>query len=84
MSGLRSDSGKRLCQRWGVPAQGYFDKNGKWYHVPQSFPAALCDPRGYILFRAEKDLAGCAGLAVGKTIHVPSGISKLQGYRRMP
>lgn len=80
MGGIKSNFGRTLCREWGIQARGYFDKNGKWYTPPISFPVALCDPKGYILFKTQKDLLDCGDVSVGQTIHIICGISKLPGY----
>jgi hypothetical protein len=51
--------------------------------VPMSFPAALCDPKGYLLFRTENDLKTCGAASLGVRLHIDGGISKLPGYKQM-
>jgi hypothetical protein len=83
MAGLKSNSGRKLCKQWGVNSRGYFDKNGSWYHIPISFPAALCDPKGYVNFPTEAEFKNCSELQIGIDLHVPGGISALNGYKKM-
>lgn len=83
MTGKPTAFGRDLCEEWKVDARGYFDKNGKWYDVPLSFPAALCDPKGYALFENEEELKMCSAVKLGVRLHVKGGISKLPFYKQM-
>lgn len=83
MTGIPSGFGRDLCKEWGVSARGYFDKNGSWYMWPGSYPAAFCDPNGYVLFSSEDELKKCAAIRRGIRVHVSGGISSLPNYKKM-
>jgi hypothetical protein len=84
MTGIPTAFGKDKCKEWKIDGRCYFDKNGSWYVIPQSFPAALCDPNGYVYFKTENDLKNCTSVVMGVRLHVKGGISKLPFYRKMP
>jgi hypothetical protein len=84
MASLRTGSGRELCKKWKVDARGYYHKDGTWYEVPLSFPAALWDPNGYAYFKTEADLANCNGVTIGAKVNMRHGISSLLSYKRVP
>jgi hypothetical protein len=59
MTGIPTGFGRDLGKEWKIDARCYFHKFGRWYVVPHSFPAALCDPSGFAYFKSEKDLLDC-------------------------
>jgi hypothetical protein len=83
MTGIPTGFGRDLCLEWKVNARGYYHKFGRWYQVPMSFPAALCDPNGYAYFQTEEDLRSCASISIGVRLHVKGSISKLPFYKKM-
>lgn len=77
-------NGATLSRRWKVPVrQALYSKTGNWYHHLTSFPGALFDPNGYLLFETEKDYRSCRSLNLNQDIWVPHGISSDSGYVRV-
>jgi hypothetical protein len=62
--------------------QSRYSDWGNFYGLVQSYPCALWDRSGYILFSNE-DALKIPGVSVGKRINVPKGISSLNGYKRV-
>ncbi len=64
---MQSDrtTGRELNKRWQVGAKhALYRADGKWYHVLTSFPAALFDASGYIMFEREEDYRNCSDLSM--------------------
>jgi hypothetical protein len=79
----RSNSGSRLNDEWEIGARHVlYRKNGKFYMPLERFPGALCDEKGYILFKSEADYraADPKYLRIGVRVSVPKGISNIPGY----
>ncbi len=79
----KTDSGKRLNVVWGIGAQhALYHKNGNWYERLERFPGALCDPKGYIIFKTEEEFLNCLHLDIATKVHVKGGgaISEIPGY----
>jgi hypothetical protein len=84
MTGVQTNSGDKLNRLWKVSAkQCHYHKDGHWFMPLDTFPAALFDPNGYILFRTEKDYLDCSYLVVNQRVNVPGGISNIPGYKQM-
>jgi len=84
MTGVKTNNGDALNREWEIgAAQARFHKDGHWYMPPERFPAALIDPRGYVLFRTEREYSTCEHLRIGDRVNVPDGISAMPGYRRV-
>jgi hypothetical protein len=76
--------GPRLNNEWNIGAvQSLFSKGGTWFHRLVDFPAALCDPNGFVRFETEADYLNCPNVRVRKETNVRPGISELPGYVRM-
>jgi hypothetical protein len=75
-------TGKELRLRWGIPAaKAHFHRDGRFYQRPTSFPAALCDRYGYVVFKSDQELRDCAHLRVGgKRINVKGNLWEVPGY----
>jgi hypothetical protein len=87
MTGMKTDSGRRVQERWKIPAvQTRYHREGDFYMPLDRFPGALADPNGYILFSTEQQyLNYCRyinfrGSPVNPRIGVPAGISSMPGY----
>jgi hypothetical protein len=84
----KSGSGKQLNILWRLGAkQAFYRATGDFYMMLQAFPGALCDANGYIVFDKQSDLLQTRGLDVYENcsrINVPSGISRLAGYKSVP
>ena len=59
--------------------QARYSDWGNFYGLVQSYPCALWDRSGYIIFNNEDELK-IPGISVAKRINVPKGISSLNGY----
>lgn len=79
-----STSGKQLNRLHKLGAvHALYRENGKWYHSLVGFPGVLCDKKGYVKFKSEKEYLNCKAIKHGpdpKTIHVRDGINSLPGY----
>ena len=79
----RSNSGRKLNVEWGVGADhALYHKAGTYYEHLRSFPGALFDENGYVLFRTEAEYLQAPGLQHGQQLNVPRGISSMPGYVR--
>lgn len=77
-------TGRFLQRRWNIPAQHVlYREDGAWYHHLERFPGALCDPRGYVVFRTRDEYERHPGLSHGVELNVPGGIASLSGYVRV-
>ena len=65
--------------------QRRFHWEGNWFHPLSDFPAALCDPHGFLPFRSREDFVSCADLVIRKDVHTrtKAGIGVVPGYRRV-
>jgi 5-methylcytosine-specific restriction enzyme A len=83
-TGIRTGSGRQLNLKWSIGAQHVlYHKDGTWFHVLERFPAAFCDPHGYVLFFNKEQYLNSPHLRIGVRTAVPAGISQLPGYVRM-
>lgn len=62
--------------------QSRYSDWGNFYGLIHSYPCALWDRSGYIIFNNEDDLK-TPGVSVAKRINVPKGISSLNGYKQV-
>ena len=84
MSGVRTNSGRRLNREWRVGAlHALYHRDGNWYEHLERFPGALFDPNGYVLFRTETEYRASPYLSHGETLHVDGDISRMPNYIRM-
>jgi hypothetical protein len=84
MSGIKTNSGANLMKQWSIPAfQVRYHKDGTFYMPMDKFPAALCDPNGYILFKTEEEYENSSFIEIGSRVNVRQGISRIPGYKRM-
>lgn len=84
MKRTRNVTGKKLCVEWSIDAlHCLYRDGGKWYHILNDFPGALCDDHGYIRFESESEFLNCQYLKIGVDVNVPGTISKIPGYVRM-
>jgi len=84
MGGYKTNSGKNLKNVWNIPAdQVRYHKDGKFFMPVDKFPAALCDPNGYVIFETKKDYEKSSYLNIGDRINVRSGVWKIPGYIKM-
>ena len=79
----KNTTAKKLAKQWGVPIKhALYHKDSNWYHLLTDFPAALFDPKGYVIFKTETAYRNCNALRITKAIHVNDGISTIPGYVR--
>jgi hypothetical protein len=89
MTGIRTDSGRRVQERWKIPAlQTRFHREGDFYMPLDRFPGALADPNGHVLFPTEEQYLNCRyinfrGSSKNPRIGVPVGISSMPEYVRV-
>ncbi len=84
LSRAKTNYGKVLNEQFRVGAKhALYHKDGTWYMPLERFPGALFDPNGYVLFPTEKDFLECGYIKIGRRVQVPSGISRIPGYKRM-
>jgi 5-methylcytosine-specific restriction enzyme A len=79
-------TGISLNREWHVNAQhALYREDGRWYHILVSFPGALFDAHGYVIFQNELDFRNCPYLSIGDEVNVknPKGISAIPGYVRV-
>ncbi len=49
-------TGKGRARDWGIDVEhALYREIGNWYHIPNRFPAALIDSKGYVRFASESD-----------------------------
>lgn len=83
MGGYRTNSGENLKKLWKIPAQQVrYHKDGTFFMPFDRFPAALCDPYGYVLFNTQKEYENNKHIEIGSRVNVRCGISKLPGYTK--
>ena len=81
MSAKKVITGKRLIRTYAIPARrAYFSRDSKIYEVPAVFPAALCDPHGYVLVDNPRLLKQSQELRMGRKIIIQGGLKCLKGY----
>ena len=52
----RTGTGEEYNRKWGIGAkQARYHKDGHFYGLLERFPAALCDPQGYVLFQTKEE-----------------------------
>jgi hypothetical protein len=80
----RPHNGKSAKELFSIPAKVvYYHRDGTFFMVPNLFPAALADPRGYILFKDEESFFGCSQIGIGQRTNARNGISRIAGYIQM-
>ena len=76
-------TGKHLKKLWGISAEHtLYRRDGSWYHQLTSFPGALCDAEGYVLFPTGRAFHNCPSLQIKQDVHCPGGIQQIAGYVR--
>ncbi len=78
---IKRITGNTLNESWSIgAAQARYSFDGKWYHPLERFPAAFCDPDGYVVFESREDYKRCSQLQLKKDVHAPAGIKSIPGY----
>jgi hypothetical protein len=84
MGGYKTNSGENLKRRWNIPAvQVRYHKDGTFFMPVDKFPAAFCDPNGYILFKTQEAYENSSYLEIGNRVNIRHGIWKVPGYIHM-
>ncbi len=77
----RQITAKLLQKEWRVNVRhGLYSRDGTWYHRLTSFPGALFDSSGYIIFNTENDFLNCPQLRINQDCGCRDGISNIAGY----
>ncbi|WP_088890313.1 HNH endonuclease [Leptolyngbya ohadii] len=72
-----------LSKAFGLEVvQSRYSDWGNFYGLVQSYPCALWDRSGYIIFNNEDELK-IPGISIAKRINIPKGISALKGYKQI-
>ena len=87
----RTGTGEEYNCKWGIGAkQARYHKDGHFYGLLERFPAALCDPQGYVLFQTKEEYQRLDPDYLGlgeKKCNVrdrAAGISGIPGYIKVP
>jgi len=84
MGGYKTNSGKNLKQQWKISAvQVRYHKDGTFFMPVDKFPAALCDPNGYVVFETKDQYSSSSFLEIGSRVNVKKGIWNIPGYIKM-
>lgn len=77
--------GEELIKKWQIHVrQARFHRDGHYYEHLDQFPAAFCDPRGYVIFETEADYRNCPNLHLGAQVNVERpGIKEIPGYHEV-
>lgn len=77
-------SGNILNRMWNVGVQhAVYHRDGTWFENLMSFPGALFDPNGYLVFETEDEYKSCPHLNIGRKLNVSAGIAAISGYKHM-
>ena len=80
----RRVTGAQLNREWRIGARhALYREDGRWYHLLERFPGALCDSNGYKKFMTEQEFLDCRHLSIGQEVNVPNGIASIPGYVRV-
>lgn len=72
-----------LSRAFGLDVvQSRYSDWGNFYGLVQSYPCALWDKSGYVVFNNQDELK-ITGVSVAKRINIPKGISSLNGYEQV-
>lgn len=78
-------TGGQLNRKYGLGVkQARYHKDGHFYEKLSEFPAALCDPDGYVIFKTEEEYLKNTNLNRGQKLNVLGGISNLPKYTLFP
>jgi hypothetical protein len=81
MGGYRTNSGENLKRVSNIPAiHVRYHKDGTFFMPVDKFPAAFCDPNGYILFKTKEEYEKSQFLDIGDRINIGRGVWKIPGY----
>lgn len=84
MGGYKTNSGEYLKRLWKIQAnQVRYHKDGTFFMPVDKFPAALCDPNGYVLFKTKAEYEKSSFLDIGSRVNVRKGISRIPHYHKM-
>lgn len=80
----KTNSGNRLLRDWQIPArQARYHVDGTFYMPLSTFPGALCDPLGYVVFASREEYERSPDISIGSRLNIRcGGISEMPGYCR--
>jgi len=77
-------TGRALREQWKIPAvEVRYHKDGHFFENVKRFPAAFCDPNGYVIFSSASDLRNTPKVKIGIKTNIRDGIATLPNYKRM-
>jgi len=84
MKKYKTNSGENLKKVWHIPANHVrYHKDGTFFMPVDNFPAAFCDPKGYVLFRTKAEYEMSSYIKIGSRVNIRSGISSIPCYIQM-
>jgi hypothetical protein len=82
--GRRTSSGETLKRAWNIPGrQARHHEGGEFYMPLDEFPAALCDPNGYLLISTATEYLASPYFRIGLRLNLRRPVSRISGYVRM-
>ncbi len=80
---MNRQNADELSKLFGLEVvQSRYSDWGNFYGLIKSYPCALWDRSGYVIFNNDNELK-IPGIFVAKRINVPKGISSLDGYKQV-
>lgn len=80
----RTNSGRSLNKIWDVNAShALYHREGTFYENLESFPGALFDEHGYVVFNRAEDYERSPYLKIGKKLNLRGRLEDMPGYVRM-
>jgi hypothetical protein len=84
MGSYKTNSGENLKKVWHIPAnQVRYHKDGTFFMPVDKFPAAFCDPNGYVLFKTKDEYEMSLYIEIGSRVNVRTGICGIPCYVKM-
>ena len=81
----RRVTGEMLSQRYRLGAlHALYHKDGMFFERLTKFPGALCDPRGFVLYRSGQEFERDPRLRIGQKVNVPGTLASHPNYRHFP
>lgn len=78
-------TGEQLIRKYNLGVkQARYHKDGHFYEKLSTFPAAFCDPDGYVRFESREEYLRSPYLNLGQKVNVPGGIARLPKYTLFP
>ncbi len=75
-------TGKYLNELWNVgAAHALYHHDGTFYENLRTFPGALFDYHGFVVFQNEAEYTSCPYLNIGEKLNVHQGIKSIPRYK---